>query len=125
MSIPSDIELLALAQKVAKVFKQKEKYLVTAESCTGGWIAKLMTDIAGSSSWFERGFVTYTNESKYPVLQALVEVQPINPLAQCGLPGANQRRQTVLQKHMLNIVYLLVIEMKYGVRRLNIHLRSY
>ena len=38
--------------------------LVAAESCTGGWIAKVLTDIAGSSAWFERGFVTYSNAAK-------------------------------------------------------------
>jgi nicotinamide-nucleotide amidase len=36
----------------------------TAESCTGGWIAKVLTDIAGSSQWFAEGFVTYSNEAK-------------------------------------------------------------
>lgn len=68
MAIPTDMELLALAQKVAKAFKEHSKFLVTAESCTGGWIAKLMTDIVGSSAWFERGFVTYTNDSKQEML---------------------------------------------------------
>ena len=68
MTIPTDLELLAQAQQVAKTFKQHGKFLVTAESCTGGWIAKLMTDIVGSSSWFERGFVTYTNASKQEML---------------------------------------------------------
>ena len=38
--------------------------MVTAESCTGGWIAKVMTDLADSSHWFERGYVTYSNEAK-------------------------------------------------------------
>ncbi|MBC8519834.1 MAG: CinA family protein [Gammaproteobacteria bacterium] len=42
--------------------------LVTAESCTAGWISKVMTDPAGSSGWFERGFVTYSNESKMEML---------------------------------------------------------
>ncbi len=42
--------------------------LATAESCTGGWIAKAMTDIAGSSEWFDRGFVTYSNEAKQEML---------------------------------------------------------
>lgn len=42
--------------------------LVTAESCTGGWIAKVMTDLPGSSQWFERGFVTYTNDAKQELL---------------------------------------------------------
>ena len=43
--------------------------LATAESCTGGWIAKCCTDYAGSSNWFERGFVTYSNDAKQEMLQ--------------------------------------------------------
>jgi nicotinamide-nucleotide amidase len=42
--------------------------LATAESCTGGWVAKACTDLAGSSAWFERGFVTYSNQSKQDML---------------------------------------------------------
>jgi nicotinamide-nucleotide amidase len=42
--------------------------LVTAESCTGGWVAQAVTSIAGSSAWFERGFVTYSNAAKHEVL---------------------------------------------------------
>ena len=42
--------------------------LVTAESCTGGWIAKALTDIPGSSQWFDRGFVTYSNAAKHQLL---------------------------------------------------------
>lgn len=42
--------------------------LATAESCTGGWVAKTITDIAGSSDWFERGFVTYSNAAKQELL---------------------------------------------------------
>jgi len=42
--------------------------LATAESCSGGWIAKVVTDIPGSSSWFDRGFVTYTNGAKQDML---------------------------------------------------------
>lgn len=42
--------------------------LATAESCTGGWIAKVVTDIPGSSGWLERGFVTYSNQSKQELL---------------------------------------------------------
>lgn len=68
MTVPTDMQLLAQAQSVAKAFKQHNKFLVTAESCTGGWIAKLMTDIVGSSSWFDRGYVTYTNQSKQEML---------------------------------------------------------
>lgn len=42
--------------------------LVTAESCTGGWVAKSITDIEGSSQWFDRGFVTYSNDAKTSML---------------------------------------------------------
>lgn len=42
--------------------------LVTVESCTGGWIAKQVTDVPGSSQWFEAGFVTYSNASKHHLL---------------------------------------------------------
>ena len=42
--------------------------LVTAESCTGGWVAQTVTAVAGSSDWFERGFVTYSNASKRELL---------------------------------------------------------
>ncbi|MCU7853860.1 MAG: nicotinamide-nucleotide amidohydrolase family protein [Candidatus Thiodiazotropha sp. (ex Monitilora ramsayi)] len=42
--------------------------LVVAESCTGGWLAKLLTDLPGSSAWFDRGYVTYSNEAKQSML---------------------------------------------------------
>ena len=42
--------------------------LTTAESCTGGWIAETITEVAGSSQWFERGFVTYSNQAKQEML---------------------------------------------------------
>lgn len=42
--------------------------LVTAESCTGGWVAQAVTSVAGSSDWYERGFVTYSNDSKQELL---------------------------------------------------------
>ncbi|MEW8200728.1 MAG: nicotinamide-nucleotide amidase [Candidatus Thiodiazotropha endolucinida] len=42
--------------------------LVVAESCTGGWLAKILTDLPGSSDWFDRGFVTYSNQSKQTML---------------------------------------------------------
>lgn len=47
--------------------------LSCAESCTGGWLAKVCTDLPGSSGWFERGFVTYTNESKQELLGVSAE----------------------------------------------------
>jgi nicotinamide-nucleotide amidase len=53
-----------LAQKVGASLKQRGLMLVTAESCTGGWAAMAVTAVAGSSDWFERGYVTYSNAAK-------------------------------------------------------------
>ena len=58
----------ALAAKVGERLKASAGMLVTAESCTGGWVAQELTAIAGSSAWFDRGFVTYSNEAKQEML---------------------------------------------------------
>lgn len=59
-----DSELMQLSEQVGQALKARGATVTTAESCTGGWVAKTLTDIAGSSAWFERGFVTYSNEAK-------------------------------------------------------------
>jgi nicotinamide-nucleotide amidase len=64
MMIPADTVLDALAREVGVQLLESKRRLVTAESCTGGWIAKLCTDIAGSSEWFDCGFVCYSNAAK-------------------------------------------------------------
>ena len=60
----TDSELMQLSEQIGLALKQRGATLTTAESCTGGWIAKVITDIAGSSAWFERSFITYSNEAK-------------------------------------------------------------
>ncbi|SFJ98329.1 nicotinamide-nucleotide amidase [Methylophaga sulfidovorans] len=60
----SDASLQTKIIQVAETLNKNHLMLATAESCTGGWVAKCCTDIAGSSSWFERGFVTYSNQAK-------------------------------------------------------------
>ena len=57
-----------LAKKAGERLKAAGARLVTAESCTGGWVAQAVTAIAGSSGWFERGFVTYSNDAKQELL---------------------------------------------------------
>ena len=57
-----------LAAQLAEVLLQHGWMLATAESCTGGLIAARCTDLAGSSQWFERGFVTYSNDAKHELL---------------------------------------------------------
>jgi nicotinamide-nucleotide amidase len=63
-----DNELFELAQQLGLFLKSKGKKIATAESCTGGWIAQTMTEVSGSSAWFDRGFVTYSNAAKVQML---------------------------------------------------------
>ncbi len=56
--------LSLLSRKAGKALKRKGKTLVTAEACTGGGVAQAITSVAGSSDWFERGYVTYSNAAK-------------------------------------------------------------
>ncbi len=64
----NDEELKQLAVAASRRLIDAGVSLATAESCTGGWLAKLFTDIAGSSEWFDRGFVTYSNQAKQEML---------------------------------------------------------
>ncbi len=66
-------ELSSLSMQVGEALRSRAWLLTTAESCTGGWVAKVVTDTAGSSAWFERGFVTYTNEAKREMLGVSAE----------------------------------------------------
>lgn len=68
-----------LIKEIALQLKNTHQQLVTAESCTGGLIAARLTEIPGSSVWFERGFVTYSNLAKQEMLAVPEEL-----LAQCG-----------------------------------------
>lgn len=65
---PGDAELASLVEKLAAALAARNWTLATAESCTGGWIAKCCTDPAGSSAWFESGVVTYSNRAKRDLL---------------------------------------------------------
>ena len=56
--------LYQLSEQVGALLQRHGQIVTTAESCTGGWIAKSLTDIAGSSEWFEAGFITYSNQAK-------------------------------------------------------------
>ena len=71
-SVPTDAQLRELAEGVAALMRERKLMLVTAESCTGGFIAKVLTDLPGSSAWFDAGVVTYSYEAK----EALLGVNP-------------------------------------------------
>lgn len=62
-----------LSRMVGERLKSAGAMLVTAESCTGGWVAQALTSIAGSSEWFERGFVVYSNDAKREMLGVRAE----------------------------------------------------
>lgn len=64
----SDTDLARLAIEIGAALRRKRAKLAVAESCTGGWVAKCVTDVAGSSQWFDRGFVAYTNRAKQDLL---------------------------------------------------------
>lgn len=66
--VPDDAALAALAGQIAVRLIARRQRMATAESCTGGMIAKVLTDLAGSSAWFERGIVSYSNEAKVELL---------------------------------------------------------
>jgi nicotinamide-nucleotide amidase len=65
-----DADLLALSEGIrdAVTATPDQILIATAESCTGGWVAQVITHTAGSSAWFDRGFVTYSNEAKIDLL---------------------------------------------------------
>ncbi len=63
-----DADLTELSVRIGDALRERSLMLSTAESCTGGWAAQIVTHTAGSSGWFDRGFVTYANEAKVEML---------------------------------------------------------
>lgn len=70
----ADADLTRLAVELGAVLRRRRCKLAVAESCTGGWVAKCVTDVAGSSQWFDRGFVAYTNRAKQDLLGVAPQV---------------------------------------------------
>ena len=66
--------LESLATQVGSLLITNGQKLATAESCTGGWVAQCLTAIAGSSDWFDRGFITYSNDAKQEMLGLGAEI---------------------------------------------------
>lgn len=76
MNAPGQADLEVLAERIGSALCGDGLTLATAESCTGGWVSQCLTAVAGSSVWFERGFVTYSNAAKSELLgvdAALIE----------------------------------------------------
>lgn len=68
MTYAHEAELEQLAVRLGTLLGKRGIMLATAESCTGGWVAQIITAVPGSSAWFERGFVSYTNNAKQEML---------------------------------------------------------
>ena len=95
--------LNALAIRAGRALERKGWRLATAESCTGGWIAKTLTDIPGSSAWLERGWVSYSNDAKQDMLNVssdtlirfgAVSAETVTEMARGAL--ANSRAQVAV-----------------------------
>lgn len=80
-----------LAKKIGQRLKAANAVLVTAESCTGGWAAQVVTSVAGSSAWFDRGFITYSNAAKRELLGV-----PAETLVQHGAVSEETAREMAL-----------------------------
>jgi nicotinamide-nucleotide amidase len=96
MTAPPDVALLALARSVGERLAAAGETLVTAESCSGGWIAKACTDVPGSSAWFRGGVVAYDNSIKTGLLDVpgalLVQHGAVSePVVRAMAAGALQR----------------------------------
>lgn len=84
-------ELTALAASLGTLLKARGLWLVTAESCTGGWIGQAVTSVPGSSQWYDRGFITYSNRAKQEMLGVASET-----LARFGAVSEQTVREMVL-----------------------------
>lgn len=69
-----DLELVAAADLLGHELKRAGCWLATAESCTGGWLGAVLTAVPGSSAWYERGFITYSNAAKRELLGVKTEL---------------------------------------------------
>ena len=96
-------EIAALAERLGAALLEAELRLVTAESCTGGWIAEAVTAVPGSSAWFDRAVVAYSNEAKREMLgvsTSLIEAhgavsEPVVAAMARGIGGARTDRAAV------------------------------
>lgn len=94
----TNLNLNLAATKLGHYLNQTHTCIVTAESCTGGWLAQCITDIAGSSAWFDRGFITYSNESKVEMLA--VQSETIEKYGAVSAEVARQMTQGALQNSL-------------------------
>ena len=90
-----------LAKTLGQCLKQHEYYIATAESCTAGGLAYAITMIPGSSAWFDRGFITYSNLSKHTILD--IPHHTLNTYGAVSQETVIQMAENTLKKSMANI----------------------
>ena len=85
--MPADDDLYEQAYQIGRRLRAQGNWLSSAESCTGGWLGKVLTDVPGGSAWYDRGFITYNNQAKHDMLgvseETLVEygaVSVVSPM---------------------------------------------
>lgn len=93
--------LTTLATLVGTRLKDRRMKLVTAESCTGGWVATAVTSVSGSSDWFERGFISYSNESKRELLG--VKESTLSANGAVSEPAAREMAQGALDRSRADV----------------------
>lgn len=96
-----DQELKTISQKLAKQCLEKDICLVTAESCTGGLVSAIFTEIPGSSKWFDRGYVTYSNNAKIKILG--VSEKNLNKFGAVSQEIANEMSLGALKQSEANL----------------------
>ncbi|MEW9900683.1 nicotinamide-nucleotide amidase [Chitinivorax sp. PXF-14] len=95
----ADAELLTLARGLGERLLARGLWLATAESCTGGWISEALTAVPGSSAWFDRAYVTYSNRAKQQMLgvsgEALAQFGAVSALVVSEMASGAQSRADV------------------------------
>ncbi|WP_428353668.1 CinA family protein [Methyloprofundus sp.] len=86
------------SEKLGNYLSKTQARIATAESCTGGWLAECITEIAGSSAWFDRGFITYSNASKIDMLN--VQSKAIEKFGAVSAEVASEMTQGTLQNSL-------------------------
>ena len=100
-SIPTDDDLYEEVYQLGRRLREQGIWLCTAESCTGGWLGKVLTDVKGSSHWYERGFITYTNQAKHDMLG--VSKQTLEEFGAVSEPTVLQMAQGALDHSRADI----------------------
>jgi len=93
--------ITTIASEVGQALLAKKFKLVTAESCTGGWVSQAITSIAGSSDWFDRGFVTYSNQAKQDLLD--VSAGTLSKYGAVSTQTAHEMAEGALKNSQANV----------------------